>query len=174
MGISGKYHTDYPEENDIVSCYKHICRIEVVQILCLLRPAQCGERPQCRREPCVQRILILCEMRTAAFRAFLRCVTVNDKLAALITVICRNPVSPPDLTGDTPVLDILQPVQIDLVKTVRNEFQFSGLQRVDCRSVPTIGYLICQKCPSCSSCSTSASDREVLHFGHQLMILDPL
>ena len=37
-----------------------------------------------------------------------------------------------------------------------------------------IGYLICQKCPSCSSCSTSASEREVLHTGHQLMILDPL
>ena len=42
------------------------------------------------------------------------------------------------------------------------------------RSVPTIGYLMCQKCPACSSCSTSASEREVLHTGHQLMILEPL
>ena len=38
----------------------------------------------------------------------------------------------------------------------------------------TSGYLICQKCPACSSYSTSASEIEVLHTGHQLMILLPL
>ena len=41
--------------------------------------------------------------------------------------------SPPDLAGNTPVFDILQPVQINLVKPVRHKFQFAGLQRIDRR-----------------------------------------
>ena len=36
------------------------------------------------------------------------------------------------------------------------------------------GYLMCQKWPACSSYCTSASEIEVLHTGHQLMILLPL
>ena len=31
--------------------------------------------------------------------------------------------SPPDLSGNTPVADIFQPVQINLVKTLRHKFQ---------------------------------------------------
>ena len=58
---------------------------------------------------------------------------VNDEFSAFVTVICRDAVSPPDLARDTPVLDILQPVQIDLVEALRHEFQFAGLQRVDRR-----------------------------------------
>ena len=41
-------------------------------------------------------------------------------------------------------------------------------------SSPAIGYLICQKLPSISICSTSASEMDVLHSGHQFMILFPL
>ena len=41
----------------------------------------------------------------------------------LVTVICRNPMPPPYLAGDAPIADILQPVQIDLVKSLWHEFQ---------------------------------------------------
>ena len=131
--ISGKYHADHPEENNVIPCHKHICRIEVVQILCLLRPAKRRERPERGGEPCIQRILVLGKMCAPAVRAFLRRMPVHDELAALVAVICRDAVSPPDLPGDTPVLDIFQPVQIDLVKTLRHKFQLACLQRVDGR-----------------------------------------
>ena len=67
--IAGKYHTDHPEENDVVAGHKHVGRIEVIKVFGLLRPSQCGERPQSGAEPGVQRILILCEVLTSAFRA---------------------------------------------------------------------------------------------------------
>ena len=45
--ITGENHTDYPEENDIVTGYQYIGRIEIIHLFCFFRPAQCGEWPQC-------------------------------------------------------------------------------------------------------------------------------
>ena len=41
--------------------------------------------------------------------------------------------SPPDLPRDAPVFDVFQPVQVDLVKTLRHKFQFTCMQRFDRR-----------------------------------------
>ena len=41
--------------------------------------------------------------------------------------------SPPDLTGNAPVADIFQPVQIDLVKPLRHKLQVAVLDRLDGR-----------------------------------------
>ena len=57
--ISGEYHTDNPEEDDIVAGYQHIRRIEIFQLFGLLRPAQGRKRPQGRGEPGIQGVLIL-------------------------------------------------------------------------------------------------------------------
>ena len=86
----GEYHTDNPEEDDIISGYQNICRIEILKLRCLIRPSKCGERPQCGREPCIQCILILCEMCTSTVWAFLRRFFRNYKFTALITVISRR------------------------------------------------------------------------------------
>ena len=128
---SGKYHTDNPEENNIVSCYKYVCRIEVFHLLCFFRPAKSRERPECGAEPCIKRILVLMKMCAAAFRTFLRHFCSNHNLAALIAVICRDSVSPPELSGNTPVADIFKPVQICLVKTLRNESELFVIQSFD-------------------------------------------
>ena len=128
-----KYHTDHPEENDVISGYQHIGRIEVIKIFGLIRPAKCGERPQCRREPGIQCVFILFKVCASAFRADLRHFFCNDHFAALVTVICRDTVSPPELSGNTPVTDVLQPVQIDLVKTIRYKIQLVLFQSFDRR-----------------------------------------
>ena len=60
-------------------------------------------------------------MCASAFRAFLRCAVSNYYFTTLVAVISRNSVSPPDLAGNTPVTDILKPVQVDLIETFRNE-----------------------------------------------------
>ena len=128
---SREYHTDNPEENNVISGYQYICWIEVLQFRCLIRPAKCGEWPQSRAEPGIQRILVLMKMRTSAFRTFFRHFSCNYSLTALIAVVSRDSVSPPQLTGNTPVTDVLQPVKVSLVKTLRNEFQISILKSLD-------------------------------------------
>ena len=45
--IAGEDHPDNPEEDNIIAGYQYICRVKIFQILCLLRPAKCGERPEC-------------------------------------------------------------------------------------------------------------------------------
>ena len=72
-------------------------------------------------------------MRASALRAFLRHVAGYDNIAALIAVVGRNPVPPPDLPGDAPVTDILKPMQIDLVKTLRHKLKVAILDRLDGR-----------------------------------------
>ena len=69
-------------------------------------------------------------MCTSTVWAFLRRFFRNYEFTALITVISRNSVSPPDLTGDTPVFDVLKPVKVNLVKTLRYETKFTSLQCV--------------------------------------------
>ena len=72
-------------------------------------------------------------MRASALRAFLRHAAGYDDLAALITVVGRNPVPPPDLPGYAPVTDILKPMQIDLIKTLWHELKIAILHRLDGR-----------------------------------------
>ena len=162
MLISGEYHTDNPEKDNVISGYQHIRRIEIIQVFRLIRPAQCRERPQRRGEPCIQRILILCKMRTAALRALLRRMAVNNNLAALIAVVCRDSVSPPDLTGDAPVLNIFQPVQINLVKAVRHKLQLSCFQSIDgrfCQFFHLYKPLLFDQRLYCSAAAVMGSDR---------------
>ena len=127
----GEYHTDNPEEDDIISGYQNICRIEVLKLRCLIRPSKRGEWPQCGTEPGIQSVLILVHMCASAFRALLRHFSCNNHLTALITVISRDSVSPPELTRNTPVTDVLQPVQVSLVKTCRNKLKISVVQSLD-------------------------------------------
>ena len=72
-------------------------------------------------------------MGSAALGADGRHLAVYHNLTAVVAVVSWNPVSPPELTGNTPVADILQPVQISLVKPLRNEGQVAILHCFDSR-----------------------------------------
>ena len=133
MFISGKNHTDYPEEDNIIPRHQYVIGIEIIQIFCFLRPAQGRERPQRRGKPCIQRVLILFQMRAAAFGAFLRRAFGNDHFLALAAIICRNPMPPPKLSGNTPVPDIVGPVKICFFHTLWKEFDFSVFDSFNCR-----------------------------------------
>ena len=125
---SGKHHTDNPEKDNVISCYKHVCRIEIFQFRRFVRPPQSRERPECGTEPGIQGIFVLMKMGASAFRTFLRHLSGNNHFAALVAVVCGNPVSPPKLTGNTPVTDVFQPVEISFSKALGNKFQFSCVQ----------------------------------------------
>ena len=72
-------------------------------------------------------------MFTSTLRTYVRHLSCNYEFTALVTVISRNSVSPPDLSGNTPVTDIFKPVQINLIETLRYELKLSGLNRFNCR-----------------------------------------
>ena len=72
-------------------------------------------------------------MGSAALGADGRHLAVYHDLTAVVAVVSRNPVSPPELTGNTPVADILQPVQISLVKALRHKGQISVFNSLDSR-----------------------------------------
>ena len=55
------HHSRNPEKKDVVPGFHHARRIEVVEVLVLSRPAQCGVRPQSRAEPSIQHIFVLRE-----------------------------------------------------------------------------------------------------------------
>ena len=56
---TGHHHARNPEKDDVPRCDENRSRIEGFQVLRLIRPAQRRERPQRRREPCVQHIFVL-------------------------------------------------------------------------------------------------------------------
>ena len=87
----------------------------------MLRPSQCGKRPQCRREPGIQGIGILGKVRIAAFRTYAGLFIRHYDFTALIAVISGDSVSPPELTADTPVADIVRPVIVNFLHTLRNQ-----------------------------------------------------
>ena len=125
--IAGENHTDYPEENDIIAGYQDIGGIEVVQIFGLIRPSQGRERPQCRGEPGVQGIRVLGKVGLATLRTNLGHLLRYHDFTTIVTVVSGNPVSPPKLTADTPVADIVSPVKVGLVHTLGNQLDFAIL-----------------------------------------------
>ena len=60
-------------------------------------------------------------MGAAAFGACSGIFLCNDQFFAVRTVISRYPVSPPELTGNTPVTDIVSPVKIYFLHPLRQQ-----------------------------------------------------
>ena len=129
---AGENHAGNPEEDNIIAGNQRIRRIEVLQLLCLFRPAERRERPQCRGEPRIQYILFLMDVRSAALRAHLDIFLGDRHFTAVITVICRNLMTPPQLTGDTPVMNVLHPAHIGLAEAIRNELDLAVLHDAHC------------------------------------------
>ena len=61
------------------------------------------------------------DMCAAAFRANSQIGTAGAHFAAVIAVPYRNAVAPPDLTGDTPVTDVIHPAGISFGEAFRYE-----------------------------------------------------
>ena len=119
--VAREDHADDPEEDNIVARDKDVRGIEILQVLCHLRPAECLKRPQCRREPGIQGIGILRQVRAAALRADGRSLCLDNGLAAVVAVPCGDSVAPPELTADAPVLDIVRPVKVGLFHGAGNK-----------------------------------------------------
>ena len=110
-------HPGNPEEDDVESGYQHRSRIENFQLARVRRPAHGRERPQRRREPGVQYILILGEHDASSdAMALAYLVLAAPHVNGAVRAIPGwNPVAPPQLAADAPVLDVAHPLEIRAV-----------------------------------------------------------
>ena len=132
---AGEHHSHDPERDYIVTCDKGVGGIIALEILAVgIRPAEGRERPESRGEPCIKRIGILMNMGAAALRALVGSGSCNGYLAAIVAIPCRDAVTPPELAGDAPVADILEPMEIDLFKALRDKLCLAVFNSVDSRT----------------------------------------
>ena len=71
-------------------------------------------------------------MSLAALRTNSGSFLCNDYLAALVAVVGRDTMSPPELTADTPVSDIVGPVKVGLFHTLRNQLDLAIFYSLYC------------------------------------------
>ena len=100
-------HARHPEEQDL-RARSRACRSDRTRARsgdCLVRPAERGDRPEPRREPRVEHVLVLAH-RAAAVRALRDVVAAHDDVLRRIAVVAvphRHAMSPPELPRDVPV-----------------------------------------------------------------------
>ena len=122
---AGENHTGYPEEDNVIAGDQNISGIEVLQFFRLFRPTQGRERPQRGAEPSIQNVRVALNILGMAALA-LRCIgTGNGHVAAVLAVPCGNLMTPPQLTGNAPILHVVHPVQIGLGEPVGHKLHFA-------------------------------------------------
>ncbi len=88
-------HTGNPKEDDIKGGAQQRSRVKGFEIGGSVWPTQGGERPKAGREPGVEDIGILNQMRGTAFLALLRLFFCHVQMATILTVPDGNAMSPP-------------------------------------------------------------------------------
>ncbi|KAH3665796.1 hypothetical protein OGAPHI_003984 [Ogataea philodendri] len=139
-------HSGNPEEQNIPSGLQHGSRVEVLHVLGLVWPSQGGEWPQSRGEPGVQNVFVLVQGELLSWESLLSlslclflCSSRNPILAVVSVVglsfnvhkVDRTSVSPPELSGNTPVLDVLQPSEVLCLRALWSDGNFSVLDCIN-------------------------------------------
>ena len=132
--VSGHNHAGYPEEDDIRPCHQVACRIIIFDffITRIVDTVEQRNRPQPGREPRIQTVFVLTEIFHC--QSCVACLFLCFRqgffgsgchyVTAFRQEVSRNTVSPPQLTADTPVLDVFHPVTVGILIFRRIEFQF--------------------------------------------------
>ncbi len=106
-GVQAEHHHPRdPEEQDVVPGDQHAGRVEGPQVRGFLGPAEGGEGPQRRGEPGVEDVGVL----GPALRGLL--VRANAAHRPVRPVENWNTVAPPQLTGDAPVVHVVDPAEV--------------------------------------------------------------
>src|SRR6185369_16283091 len=110
-------HASNPEEEDVVRSLEKYCWVVCFEVFGFVWPAKGRKSPERRREPCVQNIGILLPTFAGWF--------FNITIHFLTSVPHWNSVSKPNLTGDTPITKVVDPVVISLCAMVWNNFDLA-------------------------------------------------
>src|SRR5690606_29197234 len=94
-------------------------------------PAKRGEGPQAGGEPCIQHIIILAKLLRAA-RLAAAWVFARRGHMTSGAVPDGNAVPPPELAADAPVFDVLEPVEVHLLKPFGHDLDTSVSDGPEC------------------------------------------
>ncbi|CCK17247.1 hypothetical protein BN136_3257 [Cronobacter universalis NCTC 9529] len=124
-------HAGNPEEDNIEAGDHHAGRVELTQRVGVFRPAEGGERPERGGEPGIQHVVVLAQRDVRGQVIFL---THFLFAAAYIDVAFgivpgRDTVAPPELTGDTPVLNIAHPGEVHVFVLLRHKLNIAVFYR---------------------------------------------
>ena len=125
-------HAGNPEGNDVAGGHEDLGRMMPLHLLRMVRPALCREGPELRGEPGVEDILILMDVLASALRAHLGVLHEGVFPAAVVAVEDRNPVAPPELAGDAPILEVVHPGKVGLRPAGRMELDFPIAHDLSC------------------------------------------
>ena len=116
-------HAGHPEEDDVEAGDQHRGRIERLQAVGAFRPAEGGERPQRRRIPRVEHIGVLLQSERCRQRELLADLGFAPAHVdvAVAVVPGGDPVPPPNLAADAPVLDVAHPFEVGLRPVLGDE-----------------------------------------------------
>ena len=126
-----EHHAGNPEEDDVIARDQDAGREELLEIRRLIRPAHGRERPEGRAEPCIEDVRVAVDVFAVAVLTFRNIFPANRGLAAVVAVPDRDLMAPPELAADAPVVDIFQPMVVNLNETIRDEFRvaiFDGFE----------------------------------------------
>ena len=128
-------HAGDPEEDDVVAGHQHAGGVEGVQFRRLLRPAEGAEGPQRGGKPRVQHVVVLAQRHVLGQPALgprLGFAAPHVDVAGVV-VPRRNPMPPPLLAADAPVLDVAHPREVHVLVLLRHELDGAVLHRFDGR-----------------------------------------
>ena len=109
------HHPDDPEEQDVVAGDQHRRRVVAAQVRGVARPAERRDRPEARGEPGVEDVLVL----VPALPRRRPLVRPDADHLAVGAVPDRDPVPPPELAADRPVVHVVDPVEVALLQLLR-------------------------------------------------------
>ncbi len=125
-------HARNPEEKNFVGGDQQRCRIKHCLIARLLRPSQSGEGQQAGREPGIEHVGHLLELHARTFSAGERSLASDHHMFAFAAGPRRNPMAPPQLARNAPVVDVVHPVQIDRAVVVGEDRDLAILHGFAC------------------------------------------
>ncbi|EGF33004.1 hypothetical protein IMCC9480_1430 [Oxalobacteraceae bacterium IMCC9480] len=119
------HHPRDPEKDDVEAGDQHRRWQEHLVVRRFFRPAQCRERHQCRREPGIKHIGIAPQRLARRLRLRFG-FGAGDIDGAVLVIPGRNLMTPPQLTRNTPVLDIVEPLVISAGPVLGNHLHFAA------------------------------------------------
>ena len=129
------HHPGNPEENDVKTGNENRSRIESVQIFAFVRPAQSRKSPQAGRKPGVEHVGFARQLNPGSVMPVgrrLRFLFVFlAEYLAVGTVPNRHLVSPPQLAGNAPRLNVAHPFEISFLVRLRHKLHFSVFNRAN-------------------------------------------
>jgi hypothetical protein len=100
-------HPVLPESDDLARRRLQIARVEVAEVVGVVRPAEGRERPERRREPGVENVRFSGQLRRAALAARGRLRLLHGHMA-VGTRPDRELMTPPELPRDAPVGSVVE------------------------------------------------------------------